>query len=244
MISLKYDTNSERTGNIFGSLTTHDGRSFNLEKCKSGYMWIEFGFESLPEKADDSLDKLLPEEVTRKRRSTRYQELVEKGKADNTTMATYSIMIYYTEEFADITEDVSGRIEHTIAVLNEGYANSEIPLTATIHCIEPAYFHDKGGSELIVDLHNLFGGDMNMLRRGADAAHLLSGLTTGYGGVGWFGRIESGEMVSYAEAGKSNDIRRLNNVRIYFRKIRQLVGSRLLMKLATTLDWDMVEVIV
>merc|ERR1712227_561624 len=40
---------------------------------------------------------------------------------------------------------------------------------------------------------------MNMLRRGADAAHLLSGLTTGYGGVGWFGRIESGEMVSYAE---------------------------------------------
>ena len=164
-------------------------------------MWIEFDFESesLEGKADDSLDKLLPEEVTRKRRSTRYQELVEKGKADNTTMATYSIMIYYTQEFADITEDVIGQVEHTIAVLNEGYANSEIPLTATIHCIEPAYFHDKGGSELIVDLHNLFGGDMDMLRRGADTAHLLSGLTTGYCGVGWFGRIENGQMVSYAE---------------------------------------------
>ena len=66
-------------------------------------------------------------------------------------------------EFAEITEDIQGRIEHTIAVLNEGYANSNIPLTATIHCIEPAYIHDKGGSELIVDLHNLLEGDMDKL---------------------------------------------------------------------------------
>ena len=45
----------------------------------------------------------------------------------------------------------------------------------------------------------LIAGDMDKLRRNADAAHLLSGLTTGWGGVGWFGRIGDGTMVSYAE---------------------------------------------
>ena len=40
---------------------------------------------------------------------------------------------------------------------------------------------------------------MNELRSSADEAHLISGLTTGFGGVGWFDKVESGEMVSYAE---------------------------------------------
>ena len=156
--------------------------------------------------SDDSFAKefvKMEKRIKRRKRSSDYLELLALGETDNSTMATYSIMVYYTVEFAEITEDIQGRIEHTIAVLNEGYANSNIPLTATIHCIEPAYIHDKGGSELIVDLHNLLEGDMDKLRRKADAAHLLSGLTTGYGGVGWFGRIGDGTMVSYAEVSHS-----------------------------------------
>ena len=160
-------------------------------------MWIEFDMGSL--KGSVANDSLIATKKKRRKRSTDYQNLLAKGEADSTTMATYSIMVYYTVEFEEITADVRGRIEHTIAVLNEGYANSNIPLTATIHCIEPAYIHDTAGHELIVNLHNLIEGDMEKLRRNADAAHLLSGLTTGYGGVGWFGRIEDGTMVSYAE---------------------------------------------
>ena len=144
------------TGNIFGSLTTHDGRSFTLEKCKTGYMWIELDMESLhPSLADDSLFKMEKRKKRRKRNSD-YLELLALGETDNTTMATFSIMVYYTEEFAEITEDIQGRIEHTIAVLNEGYANSDIPLTATIHCIEPAYIHDGNG--VLTEFHNLIEG--------------------------------------------------------------------------------------
>ena len=119
-------------------------------------MWIELDMESLPASgSDDSLVKMEKRKKRRKRNSD-YLELLALGETDNTTMATFSIMVYYTEEFAEITEDIQGRIEHTIAALNEGYANSNIPLTATIHCIEPAYIHDGNG--VLTEFHNLIEG--------------------------------------------------------------------------------------
>ena len=33
---------NEETGNIFGTLKTHDGKSFALEKCRSQYIFEEF----------------------------------------------------------------------------------------------------------------------------------------------------------------------------------------------------------
>ena len=39
---------------------------------------------------------------------------------DVTTVATYSIMFYYTPEFAAITEDIPGFIDQVIAETNQG----------------------------------------------------------------------------------------------------------------------------
>ena len=38
---------NEETGNIFGTLKTHDGKSFALEKCRSQYIFEEFDLHAL-----------------------------------------------------------------------------------------------------------------------------------------------------------------------------------------------------
>ena len=69
---------------------------------------------------------------------------MEKGRNDNTTLTTYSITYYYTHEMAAITDDIQGYMEHNLAVVNEGYENSNIPIRAKLHCVEHSYLHDKG----------------------------------------------------------------------------------------------------
>merc|ERR1712038_1705984 len=49
---------------------------------------------------------------------------------------TYSIMFYYTPEFAAVTPDIEDFIDQAMATLNQGYANSKIPITATKFCSE------------------------------------------------------------------------------------------------------------
>ena len=40
---------NKKSGNIFGSLTTHDGKSFAIEKCHHGHVWKEFDVSSFKE---------------------------------------------------------------------------------------------------------------------------------------------------------------------------------------------------
>ena len=39
---------NEETGNIFGTLKTHDGKSFALEKCGKEYIFEEFNLQRFP----------------------------------------------------------------------------------------------------------------------------------------------------------------------------------------------------
>ena len=38
-----------QAGHLFGSLKTHDGRSYAIEKCKRGYVWVEYDVASFVE---------------------------------------------------------------------------------------------------------------------------------------------------------------------------------------------------
>ena len=75
---------------------------------------------------------------------TRYQELLEKGRNDDTTVTTFSIKYYYTHEMAAVTDDIPGWIDFNVAVLNEQYENRNIPMIAKVHCIEHSYLHNRG----------------------------------------------------------------------------------------------------
>ena len=51
---------------------------------------------------------------------------------------TYSIMFYYTPEFAAATPNIPNVLDHIVAEMNQGYANSKIDITATKFCQELA----------------------------------------------------------------------------------------------------------
>ena len=73
--------------------------------------------------------------------------LVEKGISDNSTVANFSIMFYYTVEYANKVplHQMEQEAQDTIDILNEGFENSKIPIKAFKFCsVMPAYIHDKG----------------------------------------------------------------------------------------------------
>lgn len=123
----------KETGNMFGSLTTHDGRSFAIEKCHHSHVWKEFDVSSFGE--DISLDLDGP--------STRMLTESTVASPDNDTIATYSVMFYYTPEVAESTADIEGFIDQVIDETNEGYINSKIPIRIKKFCTELATINDS-----------------------------------------------------------------------------------------------------
>ena len=88
---------NELTGSITGTLHTADGHAFALEKCGRSYIFEEFDVASFPaeEEEDDS----------------EYAETAASPGANTTAASrqgqrTYSVMFYYTAEFAAATPNI------------------------------------------------------------------------------------------------------------------------------------------
>ena len=55
---------------------------------------------------------------------------------DTTTVATYSLMIYFVPKVAAGTASIQDFVNHQMAKLNQGYINSKIPVRAKLHCLQ------------------------------------------------------------------------------------------------------------
>jgi len=174
------------TQNMFGSLKTISGRSFALEKCKNSHMWIEYNVTSFK-----------PEILEHSRTAMGDRKVMDLSSNDNTTEAVYSIMFYYTPEFAQITPDITGFIDDVLAETNQGYRNSKVKLTAIKHCVEEATIHDN--ARIHGSLLNAFASmksSITALRNTADAAVLLVANYDDYCGLAWGNTISSGSTLS------------------------------------------------
>ena len=86
-----------RTGSITGTLHTADGHAFALERCGGSYIFEEFDVASFPEEEEgDDSD---------------YVEAAASHGANTTAASrqgqrTYSVMFYYTAEFAAATPNI------------------------------------------------------------------------------------------------------------------------------------------
>lgn len=100
---------------------------------------------------------------------------------DNTTIVTYSVMFYYTPEFAAITPNIPDFIDQVISETNQGYINSQIPLRTATHCIEEATINDISDSASMMSAFENMKGTVSALRNSADAAVLLVGNLDGCG---------------------------------------------------------------
>ena len=91
---------------MFGSLRTAAGATFTLQRCRQGHVWAELDTGSLP---DDRMEQLPDGLVTQDGPCNTQTD--SNTQTDNITLATYSVMFYYTPEFAANTTDIQGYID-------------------------------------------------------------------------------------------------------------------------------------
>ena len=106
---------------------------------------------------------------------------------------TFSVMFYYTPEFAAATPNIEDFIDQVIAETNQGYANSRIPVTVTKLCQELATVSDTS-TNLLAEFSKM-KGTAAALRNTADAAALLA-LDLPYCGVAYMATYARGNTVS------------------------------------------------
>ena len=120
--------------------------------------------------------------------------LLKQGREDSTTVATVSVSIYYTKEFAAMEEDVQGYIDTCFQEANAAMANSKIPMRLKHH---GTYFYEgeeifDGGKFIAA-----FAGDdiwysgekgdvaRKALLKSADATLLLQSDKSNVGGIAY-----------------------------------------------------------
>jgi len=182
-------TISPKTGNMFGSLKTHDEKSYSIEKGRRGYVWKDFDTRSfkpeIPERSS------APKDVSK-------QKLVQQGVNDTTTVVTYSVMIYYTPEFAAATPDIEGWVDQVLAESNQGYVNTQMPVRITKLCIEAATINDMADTSDFISAFANMKGTTDALRNTADSAYLLA-IDFNSCGVGYLATYDSGWTISVAQ---------------------------------------------
>ena len=158
-------TYSEVTGSVFGSLKTRDGKSFALEKCHYGQVWIEFDIEIFESMQEPDYGEPVQVEANK---------FIPSNSDTSTATATVSIIVYYTPEFREATADIQGFVNQVIAETNQGYANSQIPLVAEVFCIKEAHVRDipHNGLQVLWNFSRMLG-TVRALRNSADIAILL-----------------------------------------------------------------------
>ena len=185
---------------VWGHVQLEDGRDFVIEPslhiCEGCHVVIEEDEEAFP---PDHAEALPPSTNVNEETRSNVAALLELGEMDQTTIANYSIMLYYTPEARAAVEtsgkDFNAYIELVIATTNQGYINSQIPIRAKLHCLEEtpepeAYFTD---SQDMLGVFRMYNGGGNNLRRSADTAVLLTtdcGTASGWGYVVTDGNYE------------------------------------------------------
>ena len=270
---------NEETGNVFGTLKTHDGKSFALEKCGNNYIFEEFDLNTfaandLPKEAEEFIPADL-NSMTYNSRVGSYNSSIGTYNSslgtNNSSMGThnfsfrtfnssfgtynssfgtynssfgtynssigtynfsvgasnssfesnnssiemnrneivtYSVMIYYTAEFAATTPNIRDFVDQVIAETNQGYINSQIPVRAKLHCTEQATIPEiKFGFDMFQNFITMkkdsydktrFKNHYDALRNTADAAALLVNEFQ-YCGIGRIGAYANGHTFSVTE---------------------------------------------
>ena len=172
---------------MFGTLTTHDGKSYFIEKCHYGHVIKEFDLTSFEELE-------IGDELTEGSSSDYVLETQEDRVEDTTTIVTYSVMFYYTQSFEDATADIEGFLDQVVSIANTGYINSQIPIRAEKFCSEKATINEinhYGNWQMLEAFWQMKDddGSTTNLRNSADIAFLLTNVPfneSGHSGMAYF----------------------------------------------------------
>lgn len=154
---------------LFGNINTNDGREYEIESCHNGHVLKEIDVKNL-----GSESPKMP-------RFAQTQSPKIEATADTTTIVTFSVMFYYTQEFEAGTADIEGFVDQIIDITNEGFINSKIPVRVRSFCIEKASLTDSTGD---IEAFTRMKGSPVATLNTADAATLLV-TNAPYCGIAW-----------------------------------------------------------
>merc|ERR1719228_311294 len=180
---------SYRHDRVMGNIKYDNGTDFALEPCNNFtgcHVWKEDEKVELMMKKDGK--GVSNREVgTKVVLTENMKKLVQKGKDDDTTVVEFSIRFYYTKEFAKATSDIRLFFNQVLAVTNQGFNNSKIPVKAKIFCIEATNLTDQAeADDLRKNFEKLTGAGVagrKALLGTADAAALFV-VNTNQAGIG------------------------------------------------------------
>merc|ERR1719187_1077625 len=182
---------------LYGHVELGDGRNFEIEKVEgSAVLWKEMDQTFWIDEAEPEEDRGAP----LPHMAERMDELLAQGRADRTSVAEYTITVYYTAGLEASTRDVAAFVDEVIAETNEGYKNSKIPLRAKLHCLIKSDIKD--GQHYATTLNEFVNSksDKNDIRRSADVAILIvNKFSVSMCGYGKVGAISSGATLSVAK---------------------------------------------
>ena len=177
-------TYNPASGGMSGTAYTKDGRTFVLENIgEEGHLWKEMDSEKIENLKTGSIgnramgppkkDYVIRNHTNINRKMDYYYYAYENLE-DNDTMVYISVKVYYTREFAKETNNVNEFVDKMLAITNQGFLNSKIPITVVKNCIEAADLND------IYDIQKQLYAFMNLkksheeIKDTADTATLLT----------------------------------------------------------------------
>ena len=193
-----------RNRTIYGSVELSgengDFRLETVEKTEEEYnvVWAQLNYKAWQEDEPELMDELEMEQMEEKGEEERSEELLTRGDLDSETIAEYSVTVYYTKQFLKSTPDPAAFIDQLLAETNQGYVNSRVPLRVRLHCAILSSVPDGLPPVITLKLFTTSQGDLDRVRRSADAAILLvQDYSQGNRncGVNWFNAWRRGQTI-------------------------------------------------
>ena len=181
-VSISYN---KKSGSFFANFDSVDGKIYEVEKCHNSHVFKEIDVKNLK--------PAMPKLVLNAR-----AQIQERNApiSDNSTIVTYSMMFYYTKEFAEVTADVEGFIDYSVELTNQAYINSKIPVRIKKFCSEEATLSEQNGDAFSLSKFRLMKGSSTATRNTADIATLFVRGPTFYCGIAWL--VEANPDLSFS----------------------------------------------
>ena len=157
-----------------GTAYTKDGRTFVLENIgEEGHLWKEMDMQKLDalKSGKNGKDFVGP---SANNDSTAFDLDSKENTEDNVTMVNISVKVYYTREFASQTNNINEFVDKMLALTNQGFFNSKVPITVVKNCVEAADVNDIYDMNEQLEEFTTLRKSFEDLRDTADTATLLT----------------------------------------------------------------------
>ena len=134
----------------------NDRSMFFIEPCNNWegcHVWKKISQDIF---VDETQEVSVNEEKLSQSQLERNTELINKGKTDDKAVAEYTLMLYYTRDFAAHKDYIELFMDTLIGDMNFGYENSDIPVRLKLHCVEAADLDDEDESSDMLHKFNAY----------------------------------------------------------------------------------------